>query len=84
MKNCMITFRSVMPAQRAEDALRRAGVYCTVQRTPKWMEEKGCGYSLRLDCGELMAAAMLLRQAGISFRKAYSLSDSGAPEELRL
>ena len=84
MKKCMITFRSVTPAQRAEDMLRRAGVECTIQRTPKWMEEKGCGYSLRLDCSELMAAAMLLRQAGISFRKAYSLTDSGAPEELRL
>ena len=84
MKNCMLTFRSVMPAQRAEDVLHRSGVNCTVQRTPKWMEEKGCGYSLKMDCRDMMAAAMLLRQAGISFRKAYSLSDSGAPEELRL
>ena len=84
MKNCMITFRSVTPAQRAEETLRRAGVNCAIQRTPKWMEEKGCGYSLRLGCHDLMAAAMLLRQAGIGFRKAYSLTESGAPEELRL
>ena len=84
MKNCIITFRSVMPAQRAEDILRRSGVYCTVQRTPKWMEEKGCGYSLRLSCRDIMAAAMLLRQAGIAFKKAYSLNENGAPEELRL
>ena len=84
MGYCMITFRSVTPAQRAEDVLRRAGIDCTVKRTPKWMEEKGCGYSLRLPCRDIMAAAMLLRQAGIPFRKAYSLNDSGAPEELRL
>ena len=84
MKNCMITFRSVTPAQRAEEALRRAGVNCTIQRTPKWMEAKGCGYSLRLDRQDIMAAAMLLRQSGISFRKAYSLTDNGTPEELRL
>ena len=84
MKNCIITFRSVTPAQRAEEALRRAGVECTVQRTPKWMEDKGCGYSLRLSCRDIMAAAMLLRQAGIPFRKAYSLGETGAPEELRL
>ena len=32
----------------------------------------------------LMAAAMLLRQTGISFRKAYNLRENGAPEELRL
>ena len=84
MKNCMITFRSVTPAQRAEEQLRRAGFTCTLQRTPKWMEEKGCGYSLRMVCRDLMAASMLLRQAGISYRKAYSLTDSCTPEELRL
>ncbi len=84
MRNCIITFRSVTPAQRAEEVLRRAGVECTLQRTPKWMEEKGCGYSVRLQREDLMAAAVLLRQAGIGFRKAYALADSGAPEELRL
>ncbi|MBR2937211.1 MAG: DUF3343 domain-containing protein [Oscillospiraceae bacterium] len=84
MRNCIITFRSVTPAQRAEEVLHRAGVECTLQRTPKWMEEKGCGYSVRLQREDLMAAAVLLRQAGIGFRKAYALADSGAPEELRL
>ena len=84
MKKCILTFRSVTPAQRAEGVLRRAGVDCTVQRTPKWMEEKGCGYSLRLDCGDIMAAAALLREAGIPYRRAYALTDQGAPEELRL
>ena len=84
MKNCIITFRSVTPAQRAEEVLRRAGVECTLQRTPKWMEDKGCGYSVRLDQGDVMASALLLRQAGVNFRKVYALSDSGAPEELRL
>ena len=84
MKNCIITFRSVTPAQRAEEVLQRAGVECTLRRTPKWMEEKGCGYSVQLNQTDVMAAAMLLRQAGIGFRKVYALSDSGAPEELRL
>lgn len=84
MSNCMITFRSVTPAQRAEEVLHRAGVDCRVQRTPKWMEEKGCGYSVRLQREDIMAAAVLLRQAGIGFKKAYALADSGTPEELRL
>ena len=84
MKNCIITFRSVTPAQRAEEVLRRAGVECSVQRTPKWMEEKGCGYSLRLNCRDIMTAAAFLRQAGIHFRRAYALRDDGTPEELRL
>ena len=84
MKNCIITFRSVMPAQRAEGVLKRAGVECSLQRTPKWMEDKGCGYSVRLNCRDIMSASLLLRDAGISFRKAYSLRDNGSPEELRL
>ncbi len=84
MRNCIITFRSVTPAQRAEEVLHRAGVECTLQRTPKWMEEKGCGYSVRLDRSDVMAAALLLRQAGVTFKKAYALGDSGMPEELRL
>ena len=84
MKNCMITFRSVTPAQRAEEALRRTGVDCTIQRTPKWMEEKGCGYSLKLDCQDIMVATALLRQRGIQYRKAYAVGENGNPEELRL
>ena len=70
MRNCIITFRSVTPAQRAEVVLRRAGVECTIQRTPTWMEEKGCGYRLQLDCRDVMAASALLRPAGVNFRKA--------------
>ncbi len=84
MRNCIITFRSVTPAQRAEGVLKRAGVECTLQRTQKWMEERGCGYSVRLSCRDIMEASLLLRDAGISFRKAYSLGDNGSPEELRL
>ena len=84
MKNCLLTFRSVTPAQRAEGILKRAGIACALQRTSRWMEEKGCGYSLRLNCQDIMAAALLLRDAGIGFRKAYSLKDNGMPEELRL
>ena len=84
MKKCIITFRSVTPAQRAEEVLRRVGVECTIQRTPKWMEEKGCGYSIKLDCQDVMTATTLLRQGGVSFRKVYSIGDNETPEELRL
>ena len=81
MEKCVITFRSVTPAQRAEEVLRRTGVECTLQRTPKWMEEKGCGYSLHMNCQEVMAAVQILRQAGIGYRKIYRLREGGAPEE---
>ena len=84
MKNCLITFRSVTPAQRAELALRRAGVDCVMRRTAKWMEEQGCGYSVRMRCGDIPMAVQLLREAGVPFRKAYLLRETGRAEEMRL
>lgn len=84
MKYCLITFRSVTPAQRAEAVLRRAGVECNIQRTPKWMEEQGCGYSLRLKAIELQAALTLLRSEEVPFRKVYWQRDKGWVEDTRL
>jgi len=84
MKICMITFRSVTPAQRAEGVLKKAGISCSIHRTPKWMEEQGCGYSVRLHSREVPAAVQLLREADIPFRKVYLLRETGRPEEMRL
>ena len=84
MKFCYITFRSVTFCQKGEGALRRAGIRCALQRTPRWMEEQGCGYSLRLKQTDAPRAAELLRQAGITYRKIYLLRDNGSFEELML
>lgn len=81
MKNCLITFRSVTPAQRGEGVLRRAGVECELRRTPRWMEEQGCGYSLRLRQVDGARAASVLRRSGIPFRKVY-LEKENTLEEL--
>ena len=62
MKYCLITFRSVTPAQRGEGILRKAGIDCALGRTPRQMEEQGCGYSLRLRPVDASRGAMLLRQ----------------------
>jgi len=83
MKYCLITFRSVTPAQRAEGFLTRAGLDCHIQRTPRWMEEQGCGYSLRLPCSQTPAAAELLRAKDVPFRKVY-LWTEGRAEEMHL
>ena len=84
MKFCVITFRSVTPAQRGESAVRKAGLECTIQRTPRWMEEQGCGYSLRLHCRDIAPAVELLRQRGITFRRLYTLREDGKMEEMYL
>lgn len=77
-----ITFRSVTFAQRGEAALRRAGMACTLQRTPRWMEERGCGYCLRLRQADVMPATELLRENGIDYRKVYAPRDDGKLEEV--
>ena len=81
MDFCIITFRSVTPAQRGEGILRREGIRCWVQRTPRTLAEQGCGYSIRVHCTQLHRAVELLRQKGIAYRKAYRLGE-GNPEEV--
>lgn len=81
MRFVYITFRSVTPAQRGEEALNRAGFRCTLQRTPRWMEERGCGYRLRLLQSNLNAALNLLRDQQVPFQKIYVQRENGKLEE---
>jgi hypothetical protein len=78
----MITFRSVTPAQRGERILQQAGIGCQLQRTPKKMEEKGCGYCLQLPCHLVQTAVEQLRNREVPFRKVYLNRENGIQEEL--
>lgn len=82
MKMIYITFRSITLAQRGERALRRGGVDGTLQRTPRWMEARGCGYCLRLRPGSEAQALTLLRQDQVPFSKVYVQNTDGSAEEL--
>ena len=84
MKYCMITFRSVTPAQRAEGLLRQMGVGCSLQRTPRWMQQQGCGYSLRLRHADAVGAVAVLRESQVPFRKVYLQTQDTVVEELEL
>ena len=77
-----ITFRSVTHAQRGEGILRVAGIRCAMQRTPRWMEEQGCGYCLRLRGQELRRARGLMEENGIRYRKAYRTDERGGMVEV--
>ena len=76
-----ITFRSVTFAQRGQGVLNRAGIPSTLLRTPRWMEEQGCGYCLRLRLRDPAAAMALLRQHGVPMRKVYLQNDEGGLEQ---
>ena len=79
--NWLITFRSVTYAQKGEIALKRAGIPCTMQRTPKGLSQQGCGYCLRLRAKDVIAAVELLQGNGITYGKIYALTEGGSPEE---
>lgn len=80
MKTCFITFRSVTFGQRGQRLLEGNGIHCALQRTPRWMEEQGCGYCLRLHSGDCGAAAQLLRAHQVRFRKVYRQTEDGLEE----
>ena len=79
-----ITFRSVTHAQRGDRILAAAGIRCSLQRTPHWMEEQGCGYCLRLWLENVAEAADLLRRSKVPMRKVYVQNTDGQLEEMRL
>lgn len=82
MKFYYITFRSVTYAQRGEKLLNQQNIRCTLQRTPRWMEEQGCGYCLRVWTREITPAVELLRQSGIPMRRVYLQRKDGQLEEM--
>ena len=84
MKFYYITFRSVTFAQRGEGLLNQKNIRCTLQRTPRWMEEQGCGYCLRLWTTEVGPAVELLRENRVPLRRVYRQRSDGLLEEMAL
>lgn len=84
MKYDYITFRSVTFAQRGERVLRRGGMDCGISRTPRWMEEQGCGYCLRVRPEDALRSVELLREAGVPFSKVYGTKEGGGVQPLLL
>ena len=82
MKNeWLITFRSVTFAQRAERALHSRHIYCKMQRTPKYLTERGCGYCLRLQSLDVPEAVEILRREKLPHEKIYAIKEDGSTEE---
>ena len=77
-----ITFRSVTFAQRAEKLLNQQGYRVSLMRTPRWMEEQGCGYALKLWTNDISTAVKLLRDNRIQLRRVYVQLEDGQMEEV--
>ncbi|MBR3949766.1 MAG: DUF3343 domain-containing protein [Oscillospiraceae bacterium] len=84
MRSFYITFRSVTFAQRGERVLSGGRIRCQLMRTPRWMEEQGCGYALRVWTEDISGAVRLLRGSQIPLRRVYLQHGDGGMEELAL
>ena len=81
MKFCFITFRSVTFAQKGQQSLKRMGIDTILRRTPKGLEQRGCGYCLQLRETLALQAIDHLRQERIEFSKLYRFRADGSGEE---
>lgn len=75
-----ITFRSVTYAQRGERVLRGQGIPSVLRRTPKWMEERGCGYSLQLLGQDIHQVRSVLEESRVPYGRIYRQGESGGME----
>ena len=82
MRYYFITFRSVTYAQQGERLLKGSGFRCALHRTPRWMEEQGCGYALRVWTAEIEPAVALLSERQIPMRRVYLQRQDGQLEEV--
>ena len=82
MRFYYITFRSATYAQQGERLLKGNGIRCSLQRTPRWMEEQGCGYALRVWTAEIEPAVALLSERQIPMRRVYLQRQDGQLEEV--
>ena len=82
MRYYYITFRSVTYAQQGERLLKGSGFRCVLQRTPRWMEEQGCGYALKIRVSEIEPAMALLAGRQIPIRRVYEQKADGVLEEV--
>ena len=79
-----ITFRSVTFAQRGEKLLSRQSQRVSLMRTPRWMEEQGCGYALKLWTNDVSDAVRQLLDARIQLRRVYAQLEDGRMEEVKV
>ena len=84
MKFYYVTFRSVTHGQRGEKLLKAEGIRCHLLRTPKWMESKGCGYSLRIWTNDISRSVALLRREHVQMQRVYIQIPDGTLEKMDL
>lgn len=82
MNDVFFTFRSVTAAMRGSRVLEDLGIRSLTVRTPKQLQEQGCGYSLRLRTSDAARARQALAQAQIRYSRIYRREEDGQWQEV--
>lgn len=80
MQDYYFMYRSATRAQIGAAVLADHHIWYQLQRAPRAMTARGCGYALRVR--EPVRAARALRQAGAAYERAYTQGGGGAWEEV--
>lgn len=73
MEKYYITFRSVTFAQKGQRILEQREIFSRMQRTPRWMEKRGCGYALEVR--DLSDTVEALKNGGAVWQKIYRVQE---------
>lgn len=76
------TFRSVTTAMRGSRILEAMGISSLTVRTPKQLQQQGCGYSLRVRGDAAARAKQALQQAEVQYSRIYRKDESGQWQEV--
>lgn len=71
MRKDIITFRSITPAQQAQRLLFRRGIEASLQRTPSYLQERGCSYCLGLHPEDTARAVNILEAGSVTYSRIY-------------
>ena len=66
MKDCIIAMRSVTLANKAERALRAAGIRTTLVSVEPSLTKRGCSYGLKVGCELVGESEKILDRRGIA------------------
>lgn len=82
MYDYFFTFRSVTSAMRGSRVLEAAGISALMVRTPKYLRQLGCGYSLRVREQELSLAAQALSAGEAPYQRLYRKTEEDRWQEV--
>jgi len=80
MYDFYLTLRSVTPAQKGREAMRRAGIPCALLRAPRAIAPGGCAYALALRSRDRDRALAALERAALRPEGLWLRSGSGSFE----